>query len=277
MWFFTAIRLLISQNESAIAVLKGAQRVWAVSAVHGEVDHLKAIHNQLEQYFAPGDRLVYLGNYLGYGPRIIETIDELLLIRRAMLARFNLFDGDIVYLRGRQEEIWQKLLQLHLAQDPSQVLEWMLAQGADATLAAYGGDEEKGRMWCRDGARSMARWTSELREAVRRQAGHTELFASLRRAAVTDDGGLLLVHAGIDAARPLWAQTDSFWWGSTDFPSLKPTYEGFHRVIRGFDPDRSGSSLEEYAVTLDKGCGAGGPLHAACFGPGGDVVCEING
>ena len=100
---------MISQNESAIAVLKGARRVWAVSSVHGEVDRLKAIHNQLEQYFTPGDRLVYLGNYLGYGPRIIETIDELLLIRRAMLARFNLFDGDIVYLRGRQEEIWQKL------------------------------------------------------------------------------------------------------------------------------------------------------------------------
>ena len=123
----------------------------------------------------------------------------------------------------------------------------------------------------------MARWTSELREAVRRQAGHTELFASLRRAAVTDDGRLLLVHAGIDAERPLWAQTDSFWWGSAGFRALQPSYEGFHRVIRGFDPDHAGSSLEEYAVTLDKGCGAGGPLHAVCFGVGGEVISEING
>ncbi|SVD03386.1 uncharacterized protein METZ01_LOCUS356240, partial [marine metagenome] len=85
---------MISQSESVIAVLKAARRVWAVSAVHGEVDRLRAIHNQLEQHFTPGDRLVYLGNYLGYGPRIIETVDELLLLRRAMLARFNLFDGD---------------------------------------------------------------------------------------------------------------------------------------------------------------------------------------
>ncbi|MFP6714286.1 MAG: hypothetical protein VCB14_03960 [Alphaproteobacteria bacterium] len=268
---------MINRAESIIAVLKGARRVWAVSAVHGEIDHLKAIHNQLERHFVAGDRLVYLGNYLGHGARITETVDELLLIRRAMLARFNLFDGDIVYLRGRQEEIWQKLLQLHLAQDPSQVLEWMLDQGADATLAAYGGDPAKGRMWCREGARSLARWTGELREAVRQRAGHSELFAALRRAAITDDGGLLLVHAGIDAARPLWAQTDSFWWGSSGYTTLEPTYEGFRRVIRGFDPDRSGSSLEKYAVTLDKGCGAGGSLHAACFGVGGEIVCEING
>ena len=267
---------MLNRDESLIAVLKGARRVWAVAAVHGEIDRLKAMHNQLERHFVAGDRLVYLGNYLGHGTRIIETVDELLLIRRAMLARFSLVDGDIVYLRGRQEEIWQKLLQLHLAQDPSQVLEWMLAQGADATLAAYGGDPAKGRMWCREGARSLARWTGELREAVRQRAGHSELFAALRRAAITDDGGLLLVHAGIDATRPLWAQTDSFWWGSSGYTTLKPTYEGFRRVIRGFDPDQSGSSLGEYAVTLDNGCGAGGPLHAACFGVGGEIVCEIN-
>ena len=268
---------MINRDEAVIAVLKGARRVWAVSAVHGEIDRLQSLHNQLEQRFLAGDRLVYLGNYLGYGTKITETVDELLFVRRMMLARFNLCDGDVVYLRGRQEEMWQKLLQLHLAPDPSQVFEWMLAQGADATLVAYGGDPEKGRMWCRDGAHSLARWTGELRQAVHQKAGHVQLFSSLRRAAVTEDGGLLMVHAGIDTARPLWAQTDSFWWGSSGYTNLEPTYEGFRRVIRGFDPDRSGSSLEKYAVTLDKGCGAGGALHAACFGVGGEVICEISG
>ena len=272
-----AIWPLADQKESVIGVLRGVQRVWAVSAIHGELERLKALHNQLETHFIPGDRLVYLGNYVGSGKKILETLDELLLFRRSLMARFNLFGGDIIYLRGRQEEMWQKLLQLQLAQDPSLVLEWMLAQGIAPTLIAYGSNPEKGRMWCRDGAQSLARWTSGLRDCVRQKDGHSQLFSALRRAAVTENNELLLVHAGIDATRPLWAQTDSFWWGSSGYDTLEPTYEGFARIVRGFDPDEAGSSLNNYAVTLDNGCGSGGSLHAACFGLGGEVVCEING
>ena len=66
-----------------------------------------------------GDRLVYLGNYLGYAPHVRETVDELLAFRSAFLALPPYADpNDIVYLRGSQEEIWQKILQLQFAQNP---------------------------------------------------------------------------------------------------------------------------------------------------------------
>ena len=267
----------MTRDESVIATVSGAERVWAVPAIHGEIEQLRAMHDQLEHQFLVGDRLVYLGNYVGYGRNIIDTVDELLLFRRSIMARFHLFSDDIIYLRGRQEEMWHKLLQLQLAKDPSLVLEWMLTQGASETLVAYGGDPEAGRMWCRDGAQSLARWTSGLRESVRNKDGHSQLFAVLRRAAVVGDNQLLLVHAGIDATRPLWAQTDSFWWGSSGYARLEPTYEGFSRIVRGFDPEQLGLSLDKYAVTLDGGCGQGGALHAVCFDLNGEMVGEVSG
>ena len=38
---------------------------------------------------------------------------------------------DVAYLRGNQEEMWQKLLQLQFATDPRGVLKWMFEQGVE--------------------------------------------------------------------------------------------------------------------------------------------------
>ena len=251
-------------------------RVWAVAAINGEIDRLKELHTVLERQFRPGDRLVYLGNYVGGGPASTQTLDELLLARRALLARFGLLDSDIVYLRGGQEEMWQKLLQLHLAQDPSTVLEWMLSHGVESTLRAYDGNPDQGRMWCRDGARSLARWTSSLRDSVRSKAGHAHFFASLKRAAVSNDQAILFVHAGIDTQRPLSAQTDTFWWGMEGYSDFAPNYEGFRRIVRGFDSDNSGFSLEGYAITIDNGSEGEGGLEAICLDTEAEVVDRIS-
>ena len=67
-----------------------------------------------------------------------ECIDELLLFRRAILARPDADCADIVFLRGAQEEMWQKLLQLQFAPNPVEVLQWMVAQGIEPTIRAYG-------------------------------------------------------------------------------------------------------------------------------------------
>ena len=259
-----------------IASLKGYARVWAVAAVNGDLNRLKVLHGLLEGKFRAGDRLIYLGNYLGGDAASAELLDELLLVRRAFLARFGLVDSDVVYLRGRQEEMWQKLLQLHLAQDPAAVLEWVLPQGVEFTLRAYGGNADQGRMWCRDGAHALARWTGSLRDAVRSQPGHGQFFASLKRAAVSSDQSILFVHAGVDTGRPLSAQTDSFWWGAANYLKIVPQYEDFKRIVRGFDSDNTGLSLEGYAVTIDNGSGHGGSLEAICFDAGAKVVDRIS-
>ena len=64
------------------ARLRRARRIWAVAAIHGEATRLTRLHDLIAARFADGDRLVYLGNYLGRGSAIAATIDELLDFRR---------------------------------------------------------------------------------------------------------------------------------------------------------------------------------------------------
>lgn len=253
------------------------RRLWAVGAVHGEADRLAALHDDIGGRFRPGDRLIYLGNMIGRGPAVRAVIDELLAFRRAVLALRGVIASDVVYLRGGQEEMWQKLLQLQFAPNPAEVLHWMLQQGVDTTLLAYGGDAALGLSAARDGAVSLSRWTGQLRAAQRTAPGHDNLFSALRRAAYLDgDGvttaGLLFVSAGLDVSRPLGAQGDSFWWGGAAFNRIEAPYGGFGRVVRGYDPGHGGPQVGAHAVTLDGGCGFGGRLVCGCFAPDGALL-----
>jgi len=240
--------------------------------VHGEAERLALLHGELARRFLPGDRLVYLGNYLGYGVQIRETLDELLRFRRALIAAPGMFAFDVAYLRGSQEEMWQKLLQLQFAPNPREVLTWMMRRGVDATLAAYEGSLEQGMIAARDSALTLTRWTSGLRSAMQRAPGHYALMTALRRAAYTADGALLFVNAGVDPERPLSAQSDALWWGSAGFASLSQPYDGFRIVAAGYDPAHPGLALETHRAVIDAGAGFGGPLIAACFEHGGEAV-----
>lgn len=258
--------------DTKFARLRGARRVWAVASVHGEAERLRRLHDRIGERFADHDRIVYLGNYLGHGSAVAATIDELLDFRRRLLARPHGLVCDIVYLRGAQEEMWQKLLQLQFAQNPGEVLTWMVREGVEATVRAYGGELRHGFAASRDGPLTMTRWTSGLRNAMNAAPGHTTLFANLRHAALTDDDGLLFVHAGIDASRPLVEQGDALWWGSGDILELAAPFAGFRRVVRGFDRRMRGLVEGRFAVSLDGGAGRGGRLLAAAFAPDGAVL-----
>ena len=104
----------------------------------------------------PGDRLVYLGNFLGRGPQKCARPSTSCWLSAAGCSRGRCsFAYDVAYLRGGQEEMWQKLLQLQFAPNPREVLGWMLSQGVGATLAAYGGDPRRAKSRCpRRGARA---------------------------------------------------------------------------------------------------------------------------
>ena len=96
-------------------------------------------------------------------------------------------------------------------------------------------------------------------------------MSSLRRAALTDDGAVLLVNAGIDIGRPLTAQSDSFWWGGTEFGSIDQPYGEVRKIVRGFDRARQGAVDTEFTLSLDGGCGRGGKLLAALLRGDGQV------
>ncbi|MDA0238774.1 MAG: hypothetical protein O3A84_01955 [Proteobacteria bacterium] len=256
--------------------LSGGDRYWAIGAIHGDVEKLQSLHAQLMDRLEPADRLVYLGNFLGIGSAIQETVDELLLFRRLFLAQPRAFVQDIAYLRGSQEEMWQKLLQIHLAMNPAEVLGWMFEQGAAATLAAYGGRAETGLAAVREGAMALNRWAADVRDRIRSADGHNALMSILRRAAYTGDDGLLFVNSGLDPSKPLDNQKDNFWWGNVEFDKIKQPYGSFKKVIRGFDPKHRGMVTDGVAITVDSGCGFGGGLTALCFDADGNVLDRID-
>jgi hypothetical protein len=264
-------------EPSVFAVLPEARRTWAVASIFGEADRLAAVHASLIRRIQPEDNLVYLGNFLGRG-NVGATVHELLVFRRTLMAS-HLAEGhgEIVYLRGSQEEMWHKLLQMQFAANPREVLEWMLSQGVGPTLAAYGGSIDDARTAAKLGAAAMSRWTNHLRAMMREADGHERLMNVLRRAAYTRDGTVLFVNAGIDPRRPLEYQSDSFWWGSRHFETLTQPYDGFRRIVRGADPRRRGVAITAMVASIDGGCGFGGPLVAACFDGVGNLVDMIEG
>ena len=164
-----------------------------------------------------------------------------------------------------------------LAFDPGEVLEWMFARGLRATLEAYGGNASHGLVGARDGAVELARWTGEMRDAMQSHPGHSRLMSALRQAAFTEDGSLLFVNAGIEAARPLDTQGDSLWWGD-GFDKITEPYNGFKMIVRGYDRKKRGVRITAHTASLDGGCGdGGGPLQAACFDMSGACIEQIEG
>jgi serine/threonine protein phosphatase 1 len=259
-------------DSPVFAILRRARRVWAIASIHAQPGRLARLHQALAERWQEGDRLVYLGNVLGRGDQVIDTIDEILRFRAQVLACRDAFVGDVAILRGAQEEMWQKLLELQFASNPRDVLAFMLSQGVGVTITAYGGDVRQGEAACRDGVLAITRWTQSLRQRLNQIGGHIQFMASLRRAAFTDTNSLLFVHAGLDATKPLDLQGDAFWWGGGPFLELDHPYQTYLRVIRGFDRHRAGMVESTYAVSLDGGSGFAGPLMAACFEVNGAVL-----
>ena len=262
-------------NERFVTIRSGG-RIWAVGAIHGEAERLAALHAAIEERFQSGDRIVYLGNYLGHGTQVAATLDEMVAFRGALLAVPHMSVCDVAYLRGSQEEMWQKLFRLHLSVEPTSVLQWMLDRGVLQTLAAYGWGAAEAQDRASNGAQEIARWLSELRARIQQYPGHDELLASVRQAAFTDDGALLFVNSGLDPSRPIDTQRDAFWWGSDQLAALTPPYGDFKKIIRGFDPSQGGVSLDDYVATVDGGAGFGGTLAAACFDGDGTALDRID-
>ncbi|MBU0799694.1 MAG: hypothetical protein KKA05_01700 [Alphaproteobacteria bacterium] len=232
------------------------------------------VHDELFDRLRPGDRVVYMGNYMGYGRDTAGTIDEVLTFRRMALARPGMMPQDFIYLRGAQEELWQKLLQLHFAPNPAEVLRWMLDNGLTQTLCSYGISPHEGLAAAHEGVMALTRWTARIRELIRRRPGHDIFSMQLRRAAHTAENAaykMLFVHAGINPDRKLEEQGDSFWWAGSRFSNIILPYEPYQKVIRGFDPSHSGLHINCVTATIDGGCGFGGNLVCAGFDSNGNI------
>jgi serine/threonine protein phosphatase 1 len=120
-----------------------------------------------------------------------------------------------------------------------------------------------------EGAIAITRWTNALRTSTQRRVGHDELLNSAKRAAFTENGKLLFVHAGLDPHRPLSQQGDTLWWGSGYFSAIDSAYGDVKMIVRGYDRRHEGLAMNQWTASVDAGCGFGGRLAAACFLPDG--------
>lgn len=262
-----AVQAVTEKRDFRFAELGKPNSIWAIPSVHGAVDRLQSLHDQLFDKIQPGDRVIYLGNMVGIGASAKQTVDELLAFRRSILSKHGMLPTDLVYLRGSQEEMLQKLMQIQFATNPRQILEWMLSQGLSATLESYGITIQEGLDLCGVGVIPLSRWTEHVRKTIYACPGHEQYMAQLRRAAYTDTHetpeSLLFVNSGLDMNLPLHQQGDRFWWGQDDFQSYERPYQPFHKIIRGYDPLHRGLHLNCVTATLDNGCGFGGSLICA--------------
>jgi hypothetical protein len=267
-------------NEK-FADLGNPRRVWAVAAVNGDIERLETLHDYLATRFGLRDRLVYLGNYLGVESAAnADVFDELLAFRAALLAKPGIEPCDIVHLRGPAEEAWMRLLRLQFAPVAPQSLDKLLASGVESYIRMYGVSLKDTRSVARAGSVAITRWTNQLRALQRYVPGHEALFCSMRRAAFaqTSDRArkLLFVPAGFDSTRSLEDQAEALWWATATFRVAGRAQSIYSRIVRGFDSVNGGINLEDAAITLDGGCGRGGPLACGCFAPDGRLIEIIN-
>ncbi len=246
----------MNKSTPSIARLRHGGCTWALGGLSGDDMALQRLSAALLPRWQPGDRLVVLGNMLGPSGDPARTLDLILLLRRRLLARPGAEVEDFVFLRGAQEEMWHKVLQLQFAMSPLDVLDWMLARGLMATIEAYGHSIAEGRIASRNGPSAIARWTAGLRARHTQRPGHPDLLNSLVRAALSADGRIVFAAAGADPARPLDEQADAFWWSGASDSALASAlgqardggWPAIERLVRGTAPtsnviDQSGRVL----------------------------------
>ena len=266
--------MVCTDAPSLLKTLTAAKRIWTVPAIHGNLDKLLNLHDAIYEHFECGDQIIYHGNYIGHGPNSLGCLNEILTFRRLVLSIPGVRPSDFTYLKGSQEDLLGKLYQLPFSPDPTDAYLWMLSNGVAQTLQSYGVCHHDGIEACCFGTVGLTRWINSIRDVVRSQAGHEYFLASLKRAAFTPDSHhtpMLFVHSGINHANSLEDQGDAFYWGWDGFKSLNTAYKPFDKVVRGFDPHHDGATFNGIKATIDDGCGFGGDLISASFGPNGQV------
>ena len=218
--------------------------IYAVGDIHGNLTLLDGLLDQL--VISPGDRLVFLGDYVDRGPDSSGVIERLIGLRATM--------GDrCVCLLGNHDEMfldyWRQTRGRWTEQDGldarfDEVAEYgpsaFLTFGGKATLDSYNGDVPK---------------------------AHIDFLLSLPLR--YDQDGYAFVHAGLrprgetSRMKMLWGAQG--FWGEVDpvtgeqipadFSELGKTVVVGHAA---FDEPQ----IRPGIIAIDTGCGVGGPLTA---------------
>jgi serine/threonine protein phosphatase 1 len=165
------------------------RRVYAIGDIHGRLDLLRRLHEQIARDIAAASPqrpvVVYLGDYIDRGPDSRGVID---LLREPSLP------AEPVHLLGNHEAMLLEFLD-----QPESGLKWLYNGGA-ATLLSYGVElaSEAYR------GEQLTALQAKLRRAL--PGPHAAFLQGLAR--WHREGDYLFVHAGIRPGVPLAAQDD---------------------------------------------------------------------
>ena len=224
------------QTHSKFAELKFCNNIWAIGSIHSHLDSFESIKKHILKNFLKNDRIVFLGNIIGLGNSAKETLSSVIDMRNQLMSKFFLTTEDVIFLRGAQEEMFLKLLQLQTAPNPHQILQWMFEHGVDKTVSSYDLNVEEIQDIATQGTLAISKWTAKLNKKISSKKGHKEYFSYLQHAAFTNTKKILFVNRGVDITRPLSAQNDCFWWGYHNFSKLNKPYNTFKKIVRGYEP-----------------------------------------
>ena len=245
-------------------------RIWAIGAIHADYQELKRLHKKLIKRLQPGDGIVYLGNYFGFGNKAYDCLQELLNFRIWFLSGTPYQEtGKLVFLRGAQEETLARLLQLEYAEEPELILNWMEEHGMVPYIEGLGLSWSLLQIAARFSHETIGEWTKAARSHLYTLPGFYELIGDLKRAAFSMNARVALVNSGFDPNKPLQQQSDSLWWGWRKFENHEESVENFRLIVRGYDPLNRGLARGLYRLCVDGGAGRGGELYATLVSPKG--------
>ena len=227
------------EKDSNFVEIENSKKIWAIGSIHSRLDAFNLIKKHLLKNFKEGDYLVFLGNIIGLGVNSKETLTSVIDLRNQLMAKYYLDPKHIIFLRGAQEEMFLKLLQLQTAPNPSDIVLWMFEHGVDKTIQSYGFDTKELVDISSQGTLSISKWISKLYNAVSSEPGHQQYFTHLKHAAFGESKKILFLNRGVDISRPLSAQNDCFWWGYQNFSLLDKPYNSFVRIVRGYQSSQN--------------------------------------
>jgi serine/threonine protein phosphatase 1 len=218
---------------SAPAVLPQGQRVYAIGDVHGCLDRLAAVHEQIAEDLVtrPVDdsTLIHLGDYVDRGLDSAQVVDWLSGGAPVPVSR-------VINLMGNHEDMMLRALP---GTDKEANSTWLSNGGADSLLS-----------WDISRKVPPAEWANKV--PIEHQSFLRELELSTRH------GGYMFVHAGIRPGVPLDKQEkQDMLWIREPFLSWKLLHEAV--VVHGHTP-RQEPEVRLNRIGIDTGAVMGGVL-----------------
>ena len=262
-------------TDNKFQEFSNTDRIWAIGSLHSSIQSFQSIKKYILSNFKKGDKLIFLGNIIGYNNHSKEILTDVLNLRSCLMANFYLNHEDVVFLRGAQEEMFSKLLQLQIAPNPREIIDWIFSHGVDQTLISYNFDPDQFKNIATQGTIQINKLTSKLNKKISQTPGHKEFFSNLKHAAFSESMEVLFVNRGVDLSRPLSAQNDCFWWGYQNFSLINKPYKTFKRIVRGYQSNEHNdleNSKNRILCTLFKQPLENKKILAGLFGKNGDIL-----